>query len=236
MRLSDSGRKLIQGFEGLSLKAYRDADGYSIGYGHFLGKEPGLASRVIDRDEAERLFDQDVVKYETAVALTTPNALQREFDAMTSLAYNIGTGDTKTGKNGFAGSTVARLHNAGDKQGAADAFRMWKKSEGKDNPVLIARREKERNYYLTGSTSGALPLFPVPAPAESAEPPSPYAQYSAPYAPSPEPLPDLIPPEFPPSSDGGQGWGTPTIAAAGGASTVVALALGWVLYRLFLNR
>jgi lysozyme len=139
VRLSDNGRKLIQGFEGLSLKAYKDADGYSIGYGHF-GAKPG---DVITREQADKLFDQDAVKYETAVSLTTPNATQQQFDAMTSLAYNIGTG-------GFAGSTVARLHNMGDWQGAADAFRMWNKSQGAVLPVLSARREQERGVYLNG--------------------------------------------------------------------------------------
>lgn len=139
MQLSDNGRRLIQGFEGLSLKAYPDAAGYSIGYGHYGAK----AGDVITRDEAERLFDQDVAKYEAAVSLTTPRATQQQFDAMTSLAYNIGTG-------GFAGSTVARLHNAGDYAGAADAFRMWVKSQGQTLPVLQQRREKERNVYLNG--------------------------------------------------------------------------------------
>jgi lysozyme len=139
MRLSDNGRKLIQGFEGLSLKAYKDADGYSIGYGHY-GANPG---DVISNAEAERLFDQDVAKYETAVSLTTPSASQQQFDAMTSLAYNIGTG-------GFGTSTVAKLHNMGDYAGAADAFRMWVKSQGATLPVLQQRRERERSVYVNG--------------------------------------------------------------------------------------
>lgn len=154
MRLSPSGRTLIKSFEGLSLKAYPDAHGYSIGYGHF-GASPG---DVITREEADRLFDQDVIKYEAAVSLKTPRATQEQFDAMTSLAYNIGTG-------GFADSTVARLHNAGDYPGAADAFRMWNKSQGAVHQGLVARREKERAVYLQGYTTPG--SFPTPLPQQS---------------------------------------------------------------------
>ncbi len=202
MRLSTAGRTLIKGFEELSLKAYPDTTkGYSIGYGHF-GAKPG---DIITREEADRLFDGDVIKYETAVSIATPSAAQHEFDAMTSLAYNIGTA-------GFAGSTVARLHNLGDKAGAADAFRMWKKSDGKDNPVLIARREKERALYL-GSAVTPPGSFPTPPREESSEgwPPSIVTAPSSPDSPSP--------------------------AAYGSASVVslVTLGVGWALYRI-LNR
>lgn len=163
MRLSANGRKLIQEFEGLSLTAYPDAAGYSIGYGHFGAKK----GDVISRDEADRLFNQDVVKYETAVSTVTPDATQAQFDAMTSLAYNIGIGDVPARSKGFAGSTVARLHNMGDYAGAADAFRMWNKSEGKANPVLTNRREKERAFYLNGPGTyySTPPQSTQPAPA-----------------------------------------------------------------------
>jgi lysozyme len=139
MKLSPHGRALIQSFEGLSLTAYPDADGWSIGYGHF-GAKPGGR---ITREEAEELFDRDLVKYETVVSLTTPRTTMQQFDAMVSLAYNVGT-------KGFADSTVARLHNMGDYQGAADAFRMWNKSQGVVHQGLVKRRERERDVYLNG--------------------------------------------------------------------------------------
>jgi lysozyme len=139
MQLSENGRKLIQSFEGLSLKAYPDAAGYSIGYGHFGAKQDD----VITHEEADRLFRQDVLKFETIVALVCPIASQQQFDAMTSLAYNIGTG-------AFAKSTVATRHNMKDWAGAADAFRMWNKSQGQELPVLTNRRERERAVYIHG--------------------------------------------------------------------------------------
>lgn len=201
MRLSDAGRTLIKGFEGLSLKAYPDADGYSIGYGHF-GAKPG---DVITRAEADRFFDGDVVKFETAVSLATPNAAQHEFDAMTSLAYNIGGG-------GFAGSTVARLHNMGDRQGAADAFRLWNKSTRGGvrsiDPVLVARREKERAFYL-GAANPAPGSFPSPPPQESSEGWPPIA--TAPSTPAA------------PSSGA---------YASASVASLITLAFGWLVYRL----
>lgn len=169
MRLSVQGRRLIQGFEGLMLTAYRDPPNpdpteqlWSIGFGHQLGKGPQWQGKTITRAEAERLFDQDVATREAAVSWMAPTDVQHRFDAMVSLAYNIGTG-TKA----FPSSTVRRLHNAGDFAGAADAFRMWNKSGGAVNPTLVSRREKERTVYLhgygqtftpTGPTSPASPV------------------------------------------------------------------------------
>lgn len=157
MRLSAAGRDLIKRLEGLRLTAYPDGniDGrqlYSIGYGH-NGVARGSA---ITQAEADRLFDQDVARFERCVEETVTLASPRQFDAMVSLAYNIGTSPMQ----GFPSSTVARLHNAGDYSGAAAAFRMWNKSGGSINPVLIARRETELAFY--GGTSS-----PAPAPASS---------------------------------------------------------------------
>lgn len=216
MQLSDNGRTLIKGFEGLSLKAYRDPpisnpaeQLWSIGYGHQLGKGPSWEGHTISRDEADRYFDQDARKFETAVSFVTPVAQQHEFDAMVSLAYNIGTGNTTTKQNGFAGSTVARLHNAGDRMGAADAFRMWNKAGGAVHQGLVARREKERNFYLHGTTTPG--SFPAPLPPASTE-----SGGWPPIATAPE---------------------APNSKAYAGASiaSLLTLAVGWVVYRL-INR
>jgi lysozyme len=166
-RLSPHGRRLLQGFEGLSLKSYRDppvpdpADQlWSIGYGHQLGRGPSFEGRTITRQEAEELFDRDVASRESLIALTAPTDVSHRFDALVSLAYNIGNG-------AFGESTVKRLHNAGDHAGAADAFRMWRKSAGAVNPVLVARREQERAVYLDGYAS---PYLPESGPVEPAAP------------------------------------------------------------------
>lgn len=142
MRLSDAGKALIKGIEGLRLTAYPDAGQWSIGYGHSGAYE----GQTITRAQAEQLFNQDVAKYEAAVNDAVSQATPQQFDAMVSLAWNIGVA-------GFAGSTVARLHEAGDTLGAGNAFRMWRKSEGSVDPRLVTRRERERNLYLFGVDS-----------------------------------------------------------------------------------
>jgi lysozyme len=172
MRLSENGKTLIKGFEGLSLKAYPDPPGdpqnrHSIGYGH-SGARPG---DVITRQEADRLFDADVAKYEAAVSLATPNTTQDQFDAFTSLAYNIGTA-------GFSGSTAAKKHNMGDHAGAADAILMWNKAAGQVHPGLVKRREKERGIYLHGHGSV------WPAPQMTPTEPIPLVQHAPPAAPA----------------------------------------------------
>lgn len=159
MQLSAQGRTFIKNLEGLRLTAYPDAKGYSIGYGHF-GAQKG---DVITRAQAEALFNQDVSKYAGAVNETVPRATQQQFDAMVALCWNVGVA-------GFARSKMAKLHNQGNYAGAADAFRMWRLSDGVENPVLVRRREKERDVYLYNR-------FPVPGaqplPIELAAGPSP---------------------------------------------------------------
>lgn len=164
-RLSARGRELIKGFEGLRLTAYEDgrnADGsprYSIGYGH-NGASKG---QQITRAEADRLFDADVLRFELAVAEAAPRAAQHEFDAMVSLAYNIGA-------EAFRKSTVAARHNRGDTHGAADAFEMWNQSGGRVLAVLERRRERERDVYLHGHAGAVTPPPPPPSVGASALP------------------------------------------------------------------
>ena len=60
-----AGIRLIKAFEGLRLRAYRDAVGiWTIGYGTTSGVRSGM---VITEAEAERLLRRDVEKFERAV-------------------------------------------------------------------------------------------------------------------------------------------------------------------------
>jgi lysozyme len=62
------------------------------------------------------------------------------FDAMVSLAFNVGIG-------AFLRSSVLRLHLAGDHRRAAEAFGLWNKAGGKILPGLVRRRTAEANLY-----------------------------------------------------------------------------------------
>jgi len=151
MKMSPVGRAFLQSTEGLSLVAYPDAKGWSIGYGHFGAKE----GDTITRAQAEALFDQDLSVREAAVSDLITSATPGQFDAMVSLTYNVGIPR-------FTRSTVLRLHRAGDTAGAADAFRLFRLSQGKVNPVLVARRERERHLYLTGDPGPVVHVSPAP--------------------------------------------------------------------------
>ncbi len=88
------------------------------------------------------LLQRDAGDAERVVRRCAPVPMyQHEFDAAVSLAYNIG------GK-AFCGSTVARRFNAGDYEGACNAFLMWDKFRGRTLPGLVARRERERAMCL----------------------------------------------------------------------------------------
>lgn len=146
MEVSTEGRELVKQFEGLSLSAYRCPAGVpTIGYGHTVGVQMG---DTITPAQADGYLAADLVAYAQNVKRMLAGAptSQHEFDAMVSLAFNIGL-------NGFEKSTVLRLHKAGDKVGAARAFEMWCKAmvngQLQTLPGLLARRQREAAYYLT---------------------------------------------------------------------------------------
>jgi len=170
VKTNRSGLELIKRFEGLRLTAYLcPADVWTIGYGHTsaAGAPPVVKGMKITAQEASDILARDLAKYEAAVAkaLTrTPN--ENQFSAMVSLCYNIGAG-------AFVGSSVAKRFNAGNEQGAADAFRLWNKAGGKVLPGLIRRREDERTLFLTPVVSQPKPVEPVPVPPAPTPPPAP---------------------------------------------------------------
>jgi lysozyme len=160
MKMSAKGIGLLKQFEGSRLRAYRDGGGvWTIGYGH-TAMAGGIAPKsgmTITQQQADDLLANDLVKYENGVkaSLTrVPN--QNQFDAMVSLCYNIGTG-------GFRKSSVARLFNDGNMGGAANAFLLWNKDNGKVVSGLTKRRKAEMALFLTGVSIVASKPAPIPA-------------------------------------------------------------------------
>jgi lysozyme len=140
---------LIETHEGCELKAYKCPAGiWTIGYGH-TGRDvtPGL---VITQQRAEELLEADVQYFEQAIDKLLGNAptTQAQFDAMVSLAFNIGMGSAKLARAGFATSSVLRKHLLKDYAGAADSFLLWNKGGGRVLPGLVNRRAAERAWYL----------------------------------------------------------------------------------------
>jgi lysozyme len=148
MNLSDKGLALIAGFEAPGgvpvLTAYQDGAGiWTICYGHTQGVEEGdtatpeLCMSYLQDDTRDAT--EDVNDYISSSATT-----QEQFDAMVSLAFNIGRAN-------FASSTVLRSHNIGNYQTAADAFLLWDKMHVDGQLVaskgLHNRRWAERAWY-----------------------------------------------------------------------------------------
>lgn len=144
MKTSASGREFIKGFESLRLKAYPDpgtgGKPWTIGWGHTKGVKQGDR---ITQEQAEQFLSDDLAVFELTVnsAIKRPMT-QNQFNAMVSLAFNIG------GPN-FAQSTLVKNFNTGDVQGAADQFPRWKFSDGKVMPGLVKRRAAEREVFLS---------------------------------------------------------------------------------------
>lgn len=176
MKTSPAGLDLIRRWEGCRLKAYRDSAGvWTIGYG--LTSAAGIVQvyegMIITQRQADDYLARALVKYEQAVeqAITRPMT-QPQFDALTSLCYNIGPG-------ALAGSSVVRRFNEGNITGAADAFLMWTKAGGKELQGLVNRRHDERRMFLTAGK----PTQAVPQPQAPPEPSTP----ETPQQPSPVP-------------------------------------------------
>ena len=146
MHISPSGIDLICNFEGKRLTAYDDGVGvWTIGFGTTVYPN-GIKVKKGDtctEAQAKAFMAHDLKKFEAAVnnAVTVPLS-QNQFDALVSLAYNIGT-------NAFSKSTLVKKLNANDIRGAADQFDVWVNAGGKRMQGLVNRRAKEKALFLS---------------------------------------------------------------------------------------
>ena len=145
MKISEMGLELIKEFEGFSANAYLcPAKIPTIGYGNTfwedgrkvkLGEQISktnaleLLELVANKDFADKIFPLIKVKVS-----------QNQFDAMVSLAYNIGVGN-------FSKSTLLKKVNSGDFDGASFEFLKWNKSGNKELLGLTRRREREKDLF-----------------------------------------------------------------------------------------
>ena len=88
--LDIAAKSLIKGHEGLSLDAYDDVQGKSIGYGHFI--KDGEKLENITQEEAEALFEEDFPKYKTAAEKIPgySSSTDTRKAALIDLTYNMG--------------------------------------------------------------------------------------------------------------------------------------------------
>jgi lysozyme len=159
MKVSPELIKLLKHHEGVRLRPYQcPAMLWSIAIGHVIDPShiavkyadrknlpipPGW-DRQLSMGEVDAILAQDLNRFERGVARLCPGAIshQGQFDALVSLAFNIGLGNVQR-------SSVRMRYNRGDIEGAADAFLMWTKAAGRVLPGLVKRRQDERALFLS---------------------------------------------------------------------------------------
>jgi len=144
-KVSKNGLDFIAQEEGLRLKPYKCSAGVpTIGIGSTYyedGTKVKMTDAPITKERAYILFENVLKHYEMCVYTCTRDDInQNQFDALVSLAFNIGT-------NAIKKSTLIKRVNK-DPRGAdiEGAFLMWKNAGGK--PILLNRRKREYALYI----------------------------------------------------------------------------------------
>ena len=143
MKLDEKGYKALHDREGLRLKPYLDTRGIpTIAMGNTFyenGKKVTMLDKPITKIEAERLGKVIADRFAAEVtALIKSKVNQNQFNALVSIAYNIGI-------NGFKASSFLKLVNENpNDQKIKDAIMLWTK-----NKELIGRRKSEVSQYFT---------------------------------------------------------------------------------------
>ena len=164
MKLSPQGLHLVAGFEGFVPTPYNDPAGNAtVGYGHLLHLGPVTAE---DRakwgrlsvSEGLALLEADTAYYAAAVSKDVrvrlgviPSHAQARFDALCSLAYNIGVA-------GFWSSSLIREINRKPAPrswlSCGPLWLEWDHAGGKVLPGLLARRRLEFAIFDAGAYPG----------------------------------------------------------------------------------
>ena len=142
MKISTNGIDLICSFEGLRLKAYDDGVGvWTIGYGTtVINGTKVKKGDTCTVEQAKSYMANDLKQFESAVNQVKVPLNQNQYDALVSLAYNIGV-------SAFLNSTLLKKLNAKDYKGAAEQFPRWNRAGGKVMRGLTNRRAKERKLF-----------------------------------------------------------------------------------------
>lgn len=134
---------LVKHFEGLYLNAYLCPAGVpTIGYGHTAGVKMG---QTITTAQADDLLQADLTAAAAQVdKLVTVPLTPQQRGALASFVFNLGAGSLQS-------STLLRLLNQGDYEGAAGQFGRWVYATVNgvktQLPGLVKRRAAEADLF-----------------------------------------------------------------------------------------
>ena len=138
MKISKQGLNLLKLNEGLKLSAYLDTENYwTIGFGnrYINGRQVIEGDKISEQQAFDLLYDHlEKHVYPFISAIKIP-LTQYQFDALCSFIYNIGG-------SAFSKSTMLKLLNQNNIEGAKLEFMRWTKQK-----ELTARRCREKQMF-----------------------------------------------------------------------------------------
>lgn len=155
MRASQNALDLSERFEGVVLKAYPDplsgGDPWTIGIG---ATGPGIKKGLVwtlEQAHARHRADMRARDPELNKLLNGAPTTQDQYDALMCFGMNVGLYDVRQRgrviKVKLEGSTLLRLHKAGDYAGAAREFAKWINKGTNVEKGLRRRRAAEAALY-----------------------------------------------------------------------------------------
>jgi lysozyme len=130
----------IKKFEGCKLTAYQDSVGvWTVGFGT---TGPAIVKGlVIDQAQADRWLQDRCDELADDICNLSQTILNdNQLSALISFAYNLGLGALK-------GSTLLKMINNGNMDGATGEFLKWDHAGGKVLAGLTARRQAEKALF-----------------------------------------------------------------------------------------
>jgi lysozyme len=162
--INQAAINLVKSFEGIpggdsatqNIVPYLDpVNIWTIGWGHTLRYCGRFLKGDADRAHVRALYPDGITLAQAEILLhadlidTARDVLamlavpvnDNELGALTSFAFNLGTGNLHS-------STLLKKLNANDRIGAADQFIRWVRADGKVLQGLVRRRAAERILFL----------------------------------------------------------------------------------------
>lgn len=139
MKITTFGLEFLRMQESCRLRAYWDKSGWAIGYGHHGPDVNQFSTWSQNACDAALLSDTSKVSLSLSVLIHPPIIWYR-FDAMVSVAYNIGI-------SAFASSTLLERINSGTFNDVVNQLSRWVYSDHQIDNDLVARRKNEEALW-----------------------------------------------------------------------------------------